>query len=305
MEFLIHVARVLLTGALLLYGSVTDVRERRVPNAAWYPFVAAGLALDGAALLLEGAVPVMGYALLLAPAGYVALRVSMDEGGWDRFFDRFFSFGGARFLFYGAVLGLAGGAGFLGSAAGSGVLAAVSTSVLAALGLVVFIDAFGSLTGQGMGGADLKAILVVAVLLPAFPQWTVAPGVFGIPVVAVFMNGLLAGLAYPVALFLWNLVRGNRGYPAAMFVGRPVAVDRLDPRRMKLLQRADEDGELRRTGVMRPLRATEERVDELRRSGADRVWATALLPFVAYVFAGFLVAVTYGDVYSALLRALL
>jgi preflagellin peptidase FlaK len=81
----------------------------------------------------------------------------------------------------------------------------------------------------GFGGADAKALIVLAVLFPTFPTYilpnTALPltrttvGVFSLTILS---NTVLAGVAYPLAIALRNLLRGR--VSLAMFIGRPVPV---------------------------------------------------------------------------------
>ena len=81
----------------------------------------------------------------------------------------------------------------------------------------------------GFGGADAKAVITIAVLLPVYPVFYVGGGYpvheapLGVFSLTVLSNTVLVGLAYPVVLALRNLPRGD--LTPAMFVGRPVAVD--------------------------------------------------------------------------------
>ncbi|PSQ39871.1 peptidase A24 [Halobacteriales archaeon SW_12_71_31] len=104
----------------------------------------------------------------------------------------------------------------------------------------------------GFGGADAKAVMTLALLFPtaprylttAWPQSLGAPG--SLPVVetqagvfafTVLTNAVVAGAVYPFALVARNAVRGDRS--PIMFLGRPVAVERLPERYGRLLERAD------------------------------------------------------------------
>ncbi|PSQ60359.1 peptidase A24 [Halobacteriales archaeon SW_7_71_33] len=104
----------------------------------------------------------------------------------------------------------------------------------------------------GFGGADAKAVMTLALLFPTAPQYLTtawpqslgAPG--SLPVVearvgvfafTVLTNAVVAGAVYPFALVARNVVRGDRS--PIMFLGRPVAVERLPERYGRLLERAD------------------------------------------------------------------
>ncbi|MFC3959759.1 prepilin peptidase [Halovivax cerinus] len=97
----------------------------------------------------------------------------------------------------------------------------------------------------GFGGADAKALLVLALLFPVTPSYAVGDWMF--PLVggdqllpfslAILGNGVLVGLAIPVALGLRNALAG-RLTPIAP-LGWPTAVDHVPHRHGKLLQTTD------------------------------------------------------------------
>ncbi len=84
----------------------------------------------------------------------------------------------------------------------------------------------------GFGGADAKALLVIALLFPTFPQYTVGPWLFPLtstPVetfsLTILTNAVLVGLAIPIALAARNAAAGR--IAPVMFIGWPVTWGRL------------------------------------------------------------------------------
>jgi len=104
----------------------------------------------------------------------------------------------------------------------------------------------------GFGGADAKAVMVLALLFPTSPTYltTAWPQSLGVPgslpvvetPVGVFAftaltNAVVAGAVYPLVLVAVNAARGD--VSSIMFLGRPVAVERLPERYGRLLERSD------------------------------------------------------------------
>jgi preflagellin peptidase FlaK len=104
----------------------------------------------------------------------------------------------------------------------------------------------------GFGGADAKGIMALAVLFPTYPQYLTktplqalgAPGTLpvvetSVPVFAftVLTNAVVVGALYPLGLVVYNAARGDLA--SIMFLGRPVAVERLPRTYGRLLERAD------------------------------------------------------------------
>lgn len=101
----------------------------------------------------------------------------------------------------------------------------VSVGVVAPLGYIFY-------RLGGFGGADAKAVLVLALLFPLYPVYflpnaslPLEEATLGVFSLTVFSNTVIAGVLYPVALSGRNLLYGDVGLP--MVIGRPVAVSRL------------------------------------------------------------------------------
>ncbi|WP_226004771.1 A24 family peptidase [Natrinema salinisoli] len=93
----------------------------------------------------------------------------------------------------------------------------------------------------GFGGADAKALLVLAVLFPTFPEYamgsvtlpleTTRIGTFSFTILT---NTVLVGIALPVALAVRNAAAGR--IAPVMFVGWPVSWDRIPETHGRLLE---------------------------------------------------------------------
>lgn len=120
--------------------------------------------------------------------------------------------------------------------------------VAASIGLLVPLSYLFWRLG-GFGGADAKAFMTVAVLLPTYPAYFLPElalpvvrtrvGLFSLTVVT---NAVLAGAAYPVAVAVRNAFDGAFG--PAMFLARRVPVASLGERHGRLFE--TESGRTRR-----------------------------------------------------------
>ena len=96
----------------------------------------------------------------------------------------------------------------------------------------------------GFGGADAKAFMTVAVLLPTYPTYFL-PGValptvrtqVGLFSLTVVTNAVLAGVAYPLVVGVRNALAG--AVAPAMFLARRVPVDSLANRHGRLFEGPD------------------------------------------------------------------
>lgn len=108
--------------------------------------------------------------------------------------------------------------------------------------------AYGFWLIGGFGGADVKALIVLAILFPVFPTYFVeVAGVPALPVqetttqsfaFTILTNTVLLGIVYPLVLGLRNLLQGHTSL--AMFVGKPVHWSAIPDVHGRLLE--DEDG---------------------------------------------------------------
>lgn len=96
----------------------------------------------------------------------------------------------------------------------------------------------------GFGGADAKALIVLAVLLPTFPQYilptTSLPltrttlGVFSLTVLT---NTVVVGVVYPLGVALRNALSGHTG--KAMLIGKPVRAEDVPTEYGSLMETPD------------------------------------------------------------------
>ena len=119
-------------------------------------------------------------------------------------------------------------------------LVRVAVSVLVVIPLTYGFWYFG-----GFGGADAKAFMMLALLLPTYPTYVVAGSVFpfyqsqiGVFSLTVLTNTVILALGYPLVLALRNLLAGE--VSPLIFIGRAVPVEDLPETHGSLLQ--DPDG---------------------------------------------------------------
>lgn len=96
----------------------------------------------------------------------------------------------------------------------------------------------------GFGGADAKAIMTLAVVVPTVPTYVVGDGVYpiiaadsGVFSLSVLTNAVLIGLVYPAWLAGHNALRGHVG--PLMFLGRSIPVAEAERRPGRLMQAPD------------------------------------------------------------------
>ena len=160
------------------------------------------------------------------------------------------------------------------------------------------------------GGADAKALMVVALLVPLDVSPLLSLPRTASSVLAIYpfalnlvMNAALLSLSVPIGIAIRNLGRGDFEFPRG-FVGYRIPVGELphrfvwlrDPtfrRESEEAETSDEDRQVR-----------ERQAKELAASGAREVWVTPQLPFVVLLAAGAVAAVVAGNLLFDLFAAL-
>jgi len=176
------------------------------------------------------------------------------------------------------------------------------------------------------GGADAWALIFIAFCIPTFPF---AP-LLGTPPLgflsfSVLINALLLNLVAPVAIFITNIIRGNRAPLMYMFFGFPVEGDKIqDSWGFVMEEFEDKNGTISRkfigffdslrrmfAGVGRiytkDLREHPEdyksELDQYRRAGT--VWISYAVPFIIPIAAGLVTAIVFGDFLLAIMSFVL
>lgn len=149
------------------------------------------------------------------------------------------------------------------------------------------------------GGADAKAILVLALLAPWPPSQSAAL----LPALDALANGALFMLAIPLGFLVVNVVRGHVQFPAAFLgVRRPLAWAReafVWP-----MQVASEAG-LRWRYWQRLGGDLDREFHALERQGVTEVWVTPKVPFLVPLLAGWVVAGWHGNLLLTLAHGIL
>jgi preflagellin peptidase FlaK len=180
----------------------------------------------------------------------------------------------------------------------------------------------------GFGGADAKALMCLALVLPFYPTSLTAPAFGDISPIShtlfpltVFSNSvLMAALMTLVMLaynILWRVRTGEKLFEGkydnesigrktlVLITGYKASVQKLkDKWHVYPLEDANEDseGNLKRKLVTLPRDegrdAVVERLDKAVKSGKihDSVWATPGLPFLIFITAGLVLALFVGDI---------
>ncbi|MHB1435800.1 MAG: hypothetical protein ACYCW9_06805 [Thermoplasmata archaeon] len=294
---LLRIAGFAILGIGLVTASGFDLRYREVPDPIWLGMGVVGIGLGALTAAPLGVVPtalwiVVG-ALVIEPTIPWDRRLAPAAGRWSGWIEPLAYLGVGLLLLVAALLGGVGPGRVL---PWSGV--AVYLTVLLARGLFES-RIFG-------GGADAKALMVVALFLPfgivpLLPSPSIATTLLtSLPFsVTVLLNALILSLGVPAYLGLRNLRRGefrwdrgDRGFqryrlPVSEIPRRFVWVD--DPEvGVRTMESEAENSE-------QDLQIRTEARDRLVRLGVPEVWVAPQLPFVVLISAGVFVGILAGN----------
>ncbi len=316
----ITAAAVLIT---LVYASVRDIQERRVPYKTWYPMLAAGIPLSiiffgfsvldlGEDFFPDFCFLIVGLVITLLSADtlYSLVRYAQIPRAID-------------ILDAGLFFGI------LSIPLGTVVYSAVFQNSLsyAAILICIFCAVFFAFNMVNlMGGADACALIFIAVLIPQYPVnpvWDYSP-LFPFPF-TVLINALILNLLTPIAIFLENLRKGHHAPFPSMFFGFPVRARDL-PHSFGFIMEEVEETESGRIGrrflglsetirrmvsgagriYTKDLRLHPEKyareISLYQRAGS--VWISYGIPFMVPITAGLVTAIFFGDILFTLMKLL-
>lgn len=182
---------------------------------------------------------------------------------------------------------------------------------LYSLGIAIIAPIAYAIYKTGLfGGADSKALIAIAVLIPTYDYMLFK--IHGFPVLTVLTNALIISMSQVIINSVRNLVAIARGVPIfegidegparkalafAMGYRSTAAVGYLFP-----MEGIDESG--RRKFSFNPARY-DDFVGESEDKGTvlgREVWVTQALPFIVYIAIGFALTLTLGDIFGIVIQ---
>lgn len=153
------------------------------------------------------------------------------------------------------------------------------------------------------GGADAKAVVVLAVLFPFYPDIQGITSWGGDPAMLEFMevffpftfvillNAAILALILPVYYVFKNLKDGDLELPQ-MFFGYKHQVDEIEDSFVWPMEYYV--GNKRKIKLF-PRGMTDDKLDSLKERGVEKAWVTPKIPFLVFIFLGYLMSYMIGN----------
>jgi len=157
------------------------------------------------------------------------------------------------------------------------------------------------------GGADAKALLLVAVLIPSWITFAPVNGsTFVPPVFALLVWGGLGFFLLPISLIIHNIVDGNvKTFEDISMIWHAtrMPLDEITDNFVWLLDEVviSPDGEPNIVSSLTPPKKTPSRqelmikIEELRLMEVEDAWVTKKYPLLSYIFPGTILLLFFGD----------
>ncbi len=144
------------------------------------------------------------------------------------------------------------------------------------------------------GGADAKALMAIAILVPLEPSivdFPISNGSFMPFSWSIFQNSLIIFLLIPLSLFIFNIIKRNIQFPYA-FLGYRMNIKLA---RKKFVWPLEKIVDGKRKFAYMPKEFDAE-YDKFEKKGIKEIWVTPKVPFMIPLLIGFIIAFIFGDI---------
>jgi len=146
------------------------------------------------------------------------------------------------------------------------------------------------------GGADAKALMALAILLPLqpsidqFPIWgqSFMPASW-----TIFSNSVVIFLFIPLSLLIFNIAKRNIRFPYVL-IGYKMNIKKAREKFVWPLEKLV-DGKSKFVYMPKDFDADDE-YDEFEKHGINKIWVTPKIPFMIPLFGGFICTFVLGDI---------
>jgi preflagellin peptidase FlaK len=154
------------------------------------------------------------------------------------------------------------------------------------------------------GGADAKALMALAILVPLQPM------IYQLPILQIntiifpgswiiFSNSVILFLFIPLSLFIYNLIHRDIVFPQA-FLGYQMSISEAQKKFVWPLEKIKNG---KRVFSYRPTTFKSEKEFKLfKKLGIEKIWITPKIPFMIPLLAGFIATFFLGDILTQIIN---
>jgi len=152
------------------------------------------------------------------------------------------------------------------------------------------------------GGADAKAIMALAILVPLepalleFPLWKESIMPFSW---IIFSNAVILFILIPLSLLIFNTIKRNAEFPYCV-LGYKMSIEKAKQSFVWPLEKI-KNGKRKFSYMPKEFDADEE-LKAFEDEGIKEIWVTPKVPFMIPLLAGFLVSFFLGDILSHVMQ---
>lgn len=146
------------------------------------------------------------------------------------------------------------------------------------------------------GGADAKALMAIAILVPIEPvinQFPIWSGTYMPFSWSIFANSIIIFLFIPLILLFYNLSKRNTKLPQAL-LGYKMDIKEAKEKFVWPLEKFV-DGKRKFVYMPKEFDASKEYM-EFEKHGIDQIWVTPKIPFMIPLLIGYIFAFIFGDI---------
>ena len=160
------------------------------------------------------------------------------------------------------------------------------------------------------GGADAKALMSIAILVPFYPIFYLFPIINPIVVETtqlffpfvflVLLNAVLIQIVLPIGFIIYNAYKRDLSFPQCFF-GYKMDIDKVKKKFVWLMEKIVDDEYVL---VLFPKKKDdmEEEIKKLKEAKIERVWVTPQIPFIVPITIGFIISFFIGNLLFGLIQ---
>ncbi|MGD0816911.1 MAG: A24 family peptidase C-terminal domain-containing protein [Methanomassiliicoccales archaeon] len=275
--------------AIACSASISDWRKREVSDAHWAAMGIAGLALLAVQIFQDNAD--LTYLLFLLPLAWFFFDMLVERRGM--FEDGINPLPIALYLGSFVIMAF-----LLSQFWNDGYMWQLLVIPILFV-LIFFMYQFSIIKG----GADAKALMAIALLIPKYPMIAPFPLIhvtvdatqYIMPfAILVMFNAALLTLVVPLVMLFYNMFKRDVKFPAMLF-GYTMEIPEA---RKKFVWPMEyiKDGVLKMSVFVKSDDSTEEQINQLEAAGKTRIWVTPKIPFLIPITGSLLFSAIVGNI---------